>query len=63
MTTTTRTDAMIALTAAIEASGVATIDEYDVDAILDACYAEVGSWVIELVEPDTFWAIVARYAK
>ena len=61
--TITRTDAMTALTAAIEASGVATIDEYDTDAILDECYDEVGSWDIEQVEPDTFWGIVAENAN
>lgn len=61
--TITRTDAMTSLTAAIEASGVATIDEYDTDAILDACYDEVGSWDIEQVDNDTFWAIVARHAN
>lgn len=58
-TTHTDRDARQYVTDAIEASGIATAAEYDLDAILTALYDMAGGWGFSRVEADPFWQVVA----
>jgi hypothetical protein len=57
--TTTQRDARQYVVAAIEASGIATAAEYDLDAICDALYDLAGGWDVTQIDHDAFWLIVA----
>ena len=60
MTTIDTRDAAEAyIITAIEATGVASRDEYDITAIADRLYDLAGgTWDIQHTPHDTFWAIV-----
>ena len=59
--TATRRDAVDAITTAI-AAGDAHADDYDVDGIADRLYDLAGSWDVDQVEPEEFWAVVEAHA-
>ena len=61
-TYTTRDDAIAAVIDAIEATGEATADEYDIDAIADEVVGDYASGY-QLADEDTFWAAVERHAR
>lgn len=62
-TLTTRTDATQFVTDAIEAGGAATADEFFVDQIVDALYDRAGSWSVDNIEHDEFWAVVWEWMR
>lgn len=63
-TITSRQDAEAYVTEAIEATGVAARDEYDIEAILDHYWDTYTGWArMEGEEPEGFWAVVERYAR
>ena len=64
-TLTTRIDATQFVTTSIEGSGAVETasDEYFVDQIVDALYAEAGSWDVESVDTDSFWALVQKFDR
>lgn len=60
----TRNDAIDAeIIAPIEASGVTTRDEYDIDAIADAVLGDHEAGYALTVDADVFWGIVADNAR
>lgn len=59
-----RNDAIAAeIIAPIEASGDATADEYDIDAIADAVLGDHETGYALTVDTDAFWGIVADNAR
>lgn len=64
MTTyTTRTDAITAVIAAIEATGEATAAEYDIDAIADEVIGSHAAGYAITDDEHAFWAAVANHAR
>lgn len=64
MTTfTTRTDVLAEITTAIEAGGVATAADYDLDAIADDTYTfdTATQAFVQTADHDEFWAAVTRH--
>jgi antitoxin (DNA-binding transcriptional repressor) of toxin-antitoxin stability system len=60
----TRTDAIEAeIIIPIEASGGATRDEYDIEAIAEAVLGDHDTGYACTVDTDTFWSIVAANAR
>lgn len=60
----TRQDAEIALAEAMRERDMDEIRaEYDADAIIEACYDEIGTWRIADVPDDLFWDIVRNNAR
>jgi hypothetical protein len=53
----------VEIVAPIEASGDATRDEYDIDAIADAVLGDHETGYAITVDTDTFWSIVAANAR
>jgi hypothetical protein len=47
----------------IEATGVATRDEYDIDAIADEVLGGAGDGYALTVDTDGFWAAVEKHAR
>lgn len=39
------------------------LEDFDVDAILDAMHEAGGSWDVGALEPETFWGICERHAR
>ncbi len=56
-----RRDAEVFVIDCIE-NGDASADQYDIDAIVDACYDKAGGWNIDAVEAEEFWEIVEANA-
>ena len=62
-TYTTRDEAITReIVTAIEAGGVATRDEYDIDAIADEVLGDYTEGYALKVDADEFWTVVARHA-
>lgn len=63
MSIATRTEADQVIITCIEAGGGAGGDDYYLDQIADDLYDEVGTWDVEQVPTETFWAIVQRWDR
>lgn len=62
ITIDTRTQAEQHIITSIEA-GDATRDEFDIEAIADSLYDIAGgTWDIQHIDHDMFWAVVAEHA-
>ena len=51
------------VTSAIEASGAAKADEYNLDALMDALYEIAGSWDMTSVETELFWETIKEHSE
>jgi hypothetical protein len=57
--TATQRDAVQYVVDAIEATGIASSSEYDIDTIIDTLYGAAGCWDFSQVQSLTFWQTVA----
>lgn len=48
---------------AIESTGAATRDDFDVDRIVATAHALVNDWEFDHIQPDAFWRIAATCIK
>jgi hypothetical protein len=48
---------------AVESTGAATRDDFDVDRIVTTAHAMVNDWNFTSLPPDAFWRIAATYIK
>lgn len=64
MSAATREDARRFVTTAIEGSGQASADDFDVERVLDCLYERAhGCWSFDDLAPWVFWSVVARFER
>ncbi len=48
---------------AVESTGAATRDDFDVERIVTTAHAMVNDWNFTSLQPDAFWRIASTYIK